>query len=324
MNNPSFADRRPLVSFVLMTYNQEEWIRDAVKAAFAQTYSPLEIVITDDGSMDRTFEIIEDEVASYKGPHRVIVNRNEINLGIASHLTKAVRMASGQLIIYACGDDVSLPQRTSQIVELWESYGGKSILIHSLYSGVDENGRLMPDNFAIDDDLYTDLLSLCKSNMFVVGCTSAYTRDLITSFPELSADLLHEDRCTPFRALLLGAAVLSIKEPLVIYRRIGVTSGYGAFHSREQARTFFRRCATDYRQKSIDARSFARADLMLLADRKHLTYLFAEKCLDPAVGLGELASALFELKPELWFAIKQIVKFRLEPSWRGMWMRARL
>lgn len=317
MNVFSLDQGRPAVSFVLMAYNQERWIRAAVRAAFAQTYSPLEIVISDDGSTDGTFAVIEDEVASYKGPHKVIVNRNETNLGIASHLCKAVSTSTGRLIIYACGDDISLPDRTSQLVDLWERNDRKSILMHSLYSGVDENGELVPDDFSINEHLYTDLVSLCNSNMFVLGCTSAYTRDLITCFPEISSDVVHEDRCTPFRARLLGASVLSIKKPLVIYRRIGVTSGYSAFRSREEVRTFFKRCAADYKQKGIDAQSLSRTDLMLLVRRKYSTYLFAEKCLDPAVGLHDLSSAFLELKPEMWFSIKQILKFRSGLAWRG-------
>jgi cellulose synthase/poly-beta-1,6-N-acetylglucosamine synthase-like glycosyltransferase len=45
---------RPLISFCLLTYNQAPFIREAIEAALAQTYSPLEIIISDDFSNDNT------------------------------------------------------------------------------------------------------------------------------------------------------------------------------------------------------------------------------------------------------------------------------
>ena len=42
-------ENKPLISFILITYNQEDFVRDALDGAFNQTYSPLEIIITDDG-----------------------------------------------------------------------------------------------------------------------------------------------------------------------------------------------------------------------------------------------------------------------------------
>jgi cellulose synthase/poly-beta-1,6-N-acetylglucosamine synthase-like glycosyltransferase len=40
-------DNRPLVSFILLTYNQERFVNEAVEGALAQTYTPLEIIISD-------------------------------------------------------------------------------------------------------------------------------------------------------------------------------------------------------------------------------------------------------------------------------------
>src|SRR5690606_870089 len=62
---------RPLVTFAVLAYQQEDLIRQAIEAAFAQTYSPLEIILSDDGSGDRTFEVIERMAAAYDGPHSV-------------------------------------------------------------------------------------------------------------------------------------------------------------------------------------------------------------------------------------------------------------
>ena len=55
---------RPLITFALMAYNQEQLIEEAVAGALAQTYSPLEIILSDDCSTDRTFSIMSTSEGS--------------------------------------------------------------------------------------------------------------------------------------------------------------------------------------------------------------------------------------------------------------------
>ena len=52
----------PIVSFCVKCYNQERYIGEALEGAFAQTYRPLEIVISDDASTDLSWEIIQAAV----------------------------------------------------------------------------------------------------------------------------------------------------------------------------------------------------------------------------------------------------------------------
>src|SRR5215470_18905066 len=100
---------KPLVTFYVMAYNQARFIREAVEGALAQTYSPLEIVLSDDCSWDGTFEVMRDAVKGYSGPHTVILNRNPRNLGLSEHVNRIIELARGDLIIAADGDDVSSP-----------------------------------------------------------------------------------------------------------------------------------------------------------------------------------------------------------------------
>ncbi len=75
---------KPLVTFTLFAYNHEKYIREkAVEGALAQTYTPLEIILSDDCSTDRTFEIIQEIAKSYTGKHQLVINRNKKNLGLA-------------------------------------------------------------------------------------------------------------------------------------------------------------------------------------------------------------------------------------------------
>jgi len=119
----------PVVTFVLYAYNEEQFILDAIESAFAQTYSPLEIVLSDDGSTDRTFQIMQEAAAAYNGPHTIILNRNARKTGIGSQINAAWQKGSGELIVLANGDDISLPQRVERIVEVWKSSGGRAAAI---------------------------------------------------------------------------------------------------------------------------------------------------------------------------------------------------
>lgn len=56
----------PHVSFCVKCFNQKRFILEALKGAFAQTYRPLEIVISDDASNDGSWEIITSAVENYR------------------------------------------------------------------------------------------------------------------------------------------------------------------------------------------------------------------------------------------------------------------
>src|ERR1017187_4006697 len=131
-NNQSRIDgnrERPVVSFVLLAYKQEQFIREAVEGALAQTYSPLEIILSDDCSPDRTFEIMQEMAAAYRGPHKIILNRNPKNLGIGAHVNRGMELAKGEWIVVAAGDDISLPERTARLAEKWKSSGADIKLV---------------------------------------------------------------------------------------------------------------------------------------------------------------------------------------------------
>ena len=75
-----------LFTLVLFTYNQEKFITAALESALDQQCSPIEILITDDNSIDKTFDIVKESVKKYKGPHKIILNRNEKNLGLLKQI----------------------------------------------------------------------------------------------------------------------------------------------------------------------------------------------------------------------------------------------
>lgn len=246
-------DSLPLVTFAVMCYNQEEYIQKAIEGAFAQTYARLQIIISDDSSRDRTFAIAQEMANAYTGPHEVLCIRNEKNIGIAEHVNKVNRLAKGELIVVAAGDDISVPERTARIVD---AYLASASRINYFYSSAKEmslDGRLgkvvvSPGGVAADSKLAT---ALCPYPL-AIGATQGWTKVLVNAFPPLGRQVWAEDQVLGLRGRLMGS-ICYIDEPLVHYR---VGSGISTSKKRFTIKSYFRgkwAGVRIYRQRRADA-----------------------------------------------------------------------
>jgi glycosyltransferase involved in cell wall biosynthesis len=211
------SDNEPVVTFALFAYNQERFIAEAVRGALSQTYSPLEIIISDDCSDDRTFEIIREQVAEYSGPHEIRLNRNERNLGFGAHINRVMEMAKGALIVVAAGDDVSLPNRVERLYSAYKSSSGKAMSVFSNGIIIDEFGNHEALCTQPIDARYLSLDYLAKHMGGAIGCTHAWDRRVFDLFGPMDAEVIHEDVVISFRSALLGK-IEFINEVLVLYR----------------------------------------------------------------------------------------------------------
>lgn len=117
----------PKLSYILLSHNREKYIRAAVESAFAQEYEgELEYIFSDDCSTDRTFEIIKECVAAYKGNRRVVVTQTPRNVHLAGNTNHAVQFATGDFVVRADDDDLSSVDRCRIVGELVARYPGCS------------------------------------------------------------------------------------------------------------------------------------------------------------------------------------------------------
>jgi glycosyltransferase involved in cell wall biosynthesis len=209
---------KPLVTFALFAYNQERFIREAVEGALSQTYSPLEIILSDDCSTDRTFEIMQLLVAKYQGPHKIVFNRNEKNRGLAAHVNCVVSLANGELIVGAAGDDVSKPARVDELFSAWDEAGRFPNSIVSGYELIDESGVVLDIQPNSLDPRSSSLKWRVENGPSVLGATHAFTKRTFQVFGALDEGVSCEDRVIGFRSFLLGP-VIEVPKCLVQYRR---------------------------------------------------------------------------------------------------------
>jgi glycosyltransferase involved in cell wall biosynthesis len=224
----------PLVTFIVLGYRQDRYIREAIEGAFSQTYSPLEIILSDDCSSDKTFQIMEEMAASYSGPHRIILNKNPINLGIGSHVNKLVEIAQGKLIVMSAGDDISLPNRVDVLVDEWIKRGKPGGIASRMYI-IDSNGKNVGLT-SIDDKNHEDTSNSEKwIETCLTGASAAWSRDIITMYGKLNHDVVQEDHAFSFRCCMTGGLAY-IDTPLVYYRKhdLNIWGRLDGNHGREE------------------------------------------------------------------------------------------
>ena len=202
-------------SLVILSYNQEKLIAESIKSAFSQECPPIEILISDDCSSDGTFKIIQEMAAAYNGPHIVKINRNTENLGLIGHINKIHELSSGEVIIGAAGDDISLSNRCKKIMEHFEHK--KPLLIFSNAEVVDMDGKKANLNYT-SATLYKtkNIIKIARSMKLYLGATGAWHRGLYDKYGQINEGS-YEDLVMGFRAALEGKVHI-IPEKLVIYR----------------------------------------------------------------------------------------------------------
>lgn len=226
------APARPLVSMLVLGYRQAATIEAAIRGALAQTYSPLEIVISDDASTDATWDTMQRTVAGYAGPHALVLNRNPVNLGIGAHINRMVGLAHGELLFIAAGDDVSLPQRCATVVDAWLAADRRPDLLASALVDLDAAGRTHATIVPTDLSTYRSAAEWIARPPHVIGAAQAWTRRVFDRFGPLAAGTVAEDQLMVFRAIVGGGAI-TLAEPLVQYRRGGISRRQRNLHAHD-------------------------------------------------------------------------------------------
>ena len=128
------------ISVVMPAYNAEKYISEAIESILNQTYVDFEFIIINDGSTDKTKEIIH----SYNDP-RIVYLENENNLGIVITLNKGLDFASGKYIARMDSDDIAVTNRLEKQIAYMEKNKDVGLLgtgIHLFGEGIESTDRV--------------------------------------------------------------------------------------------------------------------------------------------------------------------------------------
>jgi len=106
---------KPKITVLMPVYNGEKFLRESVESILNQTYKDFEFLIIDDGSMDKSLEILE----SYDDK-RIKIVKNKGNLGLVKSLNKGLTLANGKYIARMDADDIAISDRFEKQLDFME------------------------------------------------------------------------------------------------------------------------------------------------------------------------------------------------------------
>lgn len=132
----SACNLSPLISVIMSVYNGEKYLRESMDSILNQTFSDFEFIIINDGSTDKTRQILE----SYTDP-RIRLFHQE-NIGLTKSLNKGIELARGEYIARQDADDVSMKDRLSKLISFFGTSPSPFGLATSSFYKIDHEGKI--------------------------------------------------------------------------------------------------------------------------------------------------------------------------------------
>ena len=130
----------PKISVLMSCYNHDKFVGEAIESVLNQSFKDFELLIIDDNSTDKTFDIVN----SFKDP-RIKAFRNEKNFGMVFNANSLIKKSSGEYIAIINSDDSWLPEKLQKqldFLENNENYGA----CFTLANIVNESGQSIKNN----------------------------------------------------------------------------------------------------------------------------------------------------------------------------------
>ena len=133
---------KPLVSMIVLCYNQSRFVVETLESVKAQTYKPTELIILDDCSSDESVAVIENWLR--KNGVVCTFIRHQKNQGICKSMNDAIAAATGKYLSMIASDDVWLPDKIVRQVEIMESQPDDVGVLYSDAFQIDQHGHTLP------------------------------------------------------------------------------------------------------------------------------------------------------------------------------------
>ncbi|MCU0546425.1 MAG: glycosyltransferase [Oscillatoriaceae cyanobacterium Prado104] len=205
------ANQTPQVSVIIPAYNADRYIVQAVESALSQSFTDLEIIVADDGSTDRTREVLQP----YINRIRYIYHENQ---GVAAARNRACQLARGEFLAFLDADDYFLPEKIEKQIACFAADPALD-MVQTGWSIVDEAGRdictVKPWQYAPELDLESFIMFKCVRPSAIMLRRKSW--EDLGGFNEKFP--LAEDLDFALRLALKGCKAAWLKEVLACYRQ---------------------------------------------------------------------------------------------------------
>ncbi len=211
----------PLVSVVIPVYNGENYLKEAIDSALAQTYAPIEVLVVNDGSTDRTEEI----ALSYGDRIRYFSKENG---GVSTALNMGIAHMCGEYFSWLSHDDLYKPNKIE--LEIAALSGDLTRIAYSDYAVIDKDGATIATMDIAkkypNADLTFGLFPILRQ--VLNGCSLLIYRSHFTRVGMFDERLRVTQDYDLWFKMFRGVELVYVNEPLVMMREHGaqVTHNY--------------------------------------------------------------------------------------------------
>lgn len=196
------------ISVCIATYNGEKYIKEQLDSILCQIGEDAEVIISDDGSTDKTLKIIREY-----NDKRIKIFINTVKKGFTHNFENAIKQSSGDYIFLSDQDDVWLPNKVEYILK----YIQEDTLVLTDAWMCDKNLNLSKQMSQWRTYKKGYLTNLYKSNY--LGCSMAFSKQMLLFFLPIPKKIIY-GHDTWFGLLAeLKYKILYLKEPMLYYRR---------------------------------------------------------------------------------------------------------
>lgn len=211
------------VSVAMATYNGEKYLAEQLKSIADQDHLPSELVACDDGSTDRSLEILKDFSADAPFPVRIYTN--EMNLGFSDNFLKSASLCKSELIAFSDQDDVWLPNKLKDALAAIDQVPDTLLVLQNANicnHQLEVSGRIFPGS--IRPGRYG---RLAQFGFWVwPGCLQTFRASLLREMTSTDRPrsyfpghrIITHDKLTCLLANALGGIVV-LDAPAALYRR---------------------------------------------------------------------------------------------------------
>ncbi|NQV00083.1 MAG: glycosyltransferase [Parcubacteria group bacterium] len=251
--------KKPKMSVIMSVYDGERYLAESIESILNQTFSDLEFIIIDDGSIGNSLNIIKEY---QRKDSRIKIIINKTNIGLTKSLNRGIKLAQGRYIARQDTDDVSLPQRLAKQYSFLEK--NKDILLCGTnFDYIDERGNVLQRKSDIFPTSFNSLKKILPTKNCLIHASITFRNN----------DIYYRDKFYYAQDYDLYLNIISQKckisnlpNKLVLYRldpdAISVTHKTSQKKFSEIARKFYRQRM----QKGIDKYKFLNKD-KILAER---------------------------------------------------------
>ena len=224
-----------MIDILLALYNGEKYLAEQLDSILAQTFEDWRLIICDDGSKDRSYEIAQSYAQKY--PQKIKLYKNTVPSGSAqANFMGLLRYAEAEYVMFSDHDDVWLPEKietTLKKMKELESKNDTPVLVHSQLLIADNEMNVLHNSFTRYQGLnpgHKSLNRLMVQNN-VTGCTVMINRKLLEIVKNAPIDeMLMHDWWFALAAAAFGE-IGFIETPLIKYRQHG-NNQLGAVNNR--------------------------------------------------------------------------------------------